>query len=210
VIRWVGYAPSRKNPNICARCIEAAPEGGAIVPLTILFADVRGYTRLSEQLGPLAVTTLVTRFYCAASEALLSQEGLLGQIAGDEVMALFVPGLAGGNYRRKAVEGARCVLEAIGYGSERGSWLEIGVGIASGEEFAGNVGGGGYKDFTAVGDVTNTAARLTSIARGGEIVVDGPTYEAIGEAFPNARRRELDLKGIGLVETFTIGVGAAA
>jgi adenylate cyclase len=195
IVRWIGYTPSRKNPSICARCIEHAPEGGAIVPLTVLFADVRGYTALSEQLSPADVPALVMRFYSAASKALLAHDGLLAQIAGDQVMALFVPGLAGDRYPSRAVDGARSLLEAIGYGSKEGSWLAVGVGIATGEEYVGNVGGGGYKDFTAVGDVTNTAARLTATAAAGEILVDAGTFEQLGGSFPHAEHRELRLKG---------------
>ena len=74
-----------------------------------------------------------------------------------------------------------------GHGDRAGSWLGVGVGVASGEEFVGNVGGGGYKDFTAVGDVTNTAARLTSCAAAGEIVVDASTYDAVRSSFPRNR-----------------------
>jgi hypothetical protein len=103
-MKRIGYTPSRKNPHICARCIERAPEGGAIVPVTILFADVRGYTSLCEQLAPTEVSEFVNSFYQTASSALLAHEGLLGQIAGDEVEGLFVPGLAGPQYRQKAVE----------------------------------------------------------------------------------------------------------
>jgi adenylate cyclase len=210
MVRWIGYTPSRKNPSICARCIEHAPEGGAIVPLTVLFADVRGYTALSEQLSPAEVPTLVMRFYAAASKALLANGGLLAQIAGDEVMALFVPGLAGEHYASRAVDGARSLLEAIGYGSSEGSWLDVGVGIATGEEYVGNVGGGGYKDFTAVGDVTNTAARLTATAAAGEIVVDASTFEQLGSSFPDAERRELQLKGKSVpVGAYSIAVGKA-
>jgi adenylate cyclase len=91
-------------------------------------------------------------------------------VEGDNVMALFVPGLTGPEYRRNAVEAGRSLLQAVGESSELG--LEIGVGISSGEEFVGNVGGGGYKDFTALGDVTNTVARLTA--------TDAATYEARG------------------------------
>ncbi len=206
VVRWFGYAPSRKNPSICARCIEHAPEGGAVVPLTVLFADIRGYTSLSENLPAREVPTLVMRFYSVASKALLAHDGLLGQIAGDQVMALFVPGLAGSNYPRRAVSGARSLLQAIGYGTREGSWLAVGVGIATGEEFVGNVGGGGYKDFTAVGDVTNTAARLTGAAAAGEILVDGSTYEHLDSAVGPAARRDLDLKGkSGSIASYCIG-----
>jgi adenylate cyclase len=122
---------------------------------------------MAEGLSAIEVTSLATRFYESGSSALLEYGGLLGQIAGDEVMALFVPGLATDAYRSKAVQAGRALLKALGYGSPERNWVEAGVGIASGEEFVGNVMGGGYKDFTALGNVTNTAARLTSIARVG-------------------------------------------
>lgn len=159
-------------------------------------ADVRGYTTLTEGLSPLQVTALANRFYEAGSAALLGADGLLGQIEGDLVMGLFVPGLAGKQeYRRKAVEGGLRLLEAVGYGSPEGNWLNVGVGIASGEEFVGNVGGGGYKDFTALGDVTNTAARLSSAAAAGQVLLDALTYESVADTHPQARRQELALKG---------------
>jgi adenylate cyclase len=210
VVRWIGYTPSRKNPSICARCIEHAPEGGAIVPLTVLFADMRGYTALTEQLPPAEVPRVVMRFYSAASKALLAHDGLLAQIAGDEVMALFVPGLAGDRYPSRAVDGGRSLLEAIGYGSAKGSWLNVGVGIATGEEYVGNVGGGGYKDFTAVGDVTNTAARLTAKAGAGEILIDESTFVVLGPSFADAERRDLELKGKSApVAAYCVAVGSA-
>ena len=206
--RLCGYGQSRKNPQLCARCVESAPEGGAIVPLSILFADMRGYTSLTERLGAIQATALVNRFYEVASKAFLPYEGLLGQIAGDEVMVLFVPGLAGGTYRAKAVEAGLALLDAAGYGKSTPSWVEVGVGIASGEEFVGNVGGGGFKDFTAIGDVTNTAARLTSAAQAGEILLDALTHEAVAADYPAAERELLSLKGKGApVEAFRLRLG---
>jgi adenylate cyclase len=169
-------------------------------------ADVRGYTKMTEGLSPIEVTELANRFYEAGSAALLSSDGLLGQIEGDLVMGLFVPGLAGKKaYRQKSVEGALNLFKAVGYGQEEGNWLELGIGIATGEEFVGNVGGGGYKDFTALGDVTNTAARLSSSAAAGELLVDAETYESVREAHPKAERRDLELKGkSGLVEAYAL------
>ncbi len=159
-------------------------------------ADVRGYTTMTEGLTPMEVTELANRFYEAGSAALLSVEGLLGQIEGDLVMGLFVPGLAGKRtYRQKSIEGAYRLLEAVGYGHQGGNWLGVGIGIATGEEFVGNVGGGGYKDFTALGDVTNTAARLSSLAAAGEILMDSTTYEAVADEHPDGDRRVLELKG---------------
>jgi adenylate cyclase len=206
--RLCGYGQSRKNAQLCARCVESAPEGGAVVPLSILFADVRGYTALTEGLGSVAATALVNRFYEAASKAFLPFEGLLGQIAGDEVMVLFVPGLAGRSYREKAVHAGAALLGAVGYGSSTSNWIDVGVGIASGEEFVGNVGGGGFKDFTAIGDVTNTAARLTSQAKAGEIVLDAATHDAVAGDYPAAEKELLSLKGKGAdVEAFRLRLG---
>lgn len=172
-------------------------------------ADVRGYTRLTEGLTPVEVTELMNRFYETASSALLKQEGLLGQVEGDNVMALFVPGLAGQQYRRKAVEAARSLLHAVRGDSELP--FDVGVGIASGEEFVGNVGGGGYRDFTALGDVTNTAARLTATAEAGQILVDGETFAAVAQDYPDAQMRALELKGKqAAVETFDVPVDSPA
>jgi class 3 adenylate cyclase len=206
--RICGYGQSRKNAQLCARCVESAPEGGAVVPLSILFADMRGYTALTERLGTIEATALVNRFYEVASKAFLPFEGLLGQIAGDEVMAIFVPGLAGRTYPAKAVQAGASLLDAAGYGTSTSSWIDVGVGIASGEEFVGNVGGGGFKDFTAIGDVTNTAARLTSVAQAGEIVLDAATHAAVVGDYPAAEKELLALKGKGAaVEAFRLRFG---
>jgi adenylate cyclase len=204
-MKRIGYTPSAKNPHICARCIERAPEGGAIVPVSVLFADVRGYTALCERLGPDEVTEVVQRFYETASAALLAQEGLLGQVAGDEVEGLFVPGLSGSQYMRKAVEAARSLVRVVRYMESSAGGLEVGIGVASGEEFVGNVRGGGYKDFAAIGDVTNVAARLTSLALNGQILIDALTYEAVAPAYPDAEREQVMLKGKHApVQTFRI------
>ncbi len=161
----------------------------------MLFADVRGYTSITEGLAPLEVTALMNRFYETASAALLRHDALLGQVEGDNVMGLFLPGFAGPEYRQRAVEGGLELLAAVGEGSELG--FDIGVGIATGEQFVGNVGGGGYKDFTALGDVTNTAARLTAKAAGGELVACCGTIEEAGLPDVEAERLELELKGKG-------------
>jgi adenylate cyclase len=204
---FLGYTPSSKNPNICERCIERAPEGGALVPVSVLFADVRGYTSIAEELSSVETTALLHRFYQAASDALLAHDAILGQIAGDEVMAIFVPGLAGSRFPRQAVEAAEGLLREIGYGTTAGNWLDVGVGICTGEEYVGNVGGGGFKDFTAIGDVTNTAARFQASAAGGEVVVCATTYEAVADDYPAAEPGLLQLKGKrSAVESFRIRI----
>lgn len=164
---------------------------------------------MGERPSPVQLTSFAARFYETGSNALLPHGALLGQIAGDEIEAIFVPGLATAEYRTKAVEASRAFLEALGYGSPDGNWVDVGVGIASGEEFVGNVAGGGYKDFAAMGDVTNTAARLTSEAKSGEIIVDAETFAAVAHLCPDAEPRELELKGKQApVKSHVIRIGA--
>ncbi|HYK98449.1 MAG TPA: cyclic nucleotide-binding domain-containing protein [Candidatus Acidoferrales bacterium] len=208
--RLLGYRPSQKTPHVCARCLEWAPEGGAIVPLSVLYAHVRGYASLTESAHGGAVPPLLSRFYDAASRVLLRHEAVLGQIAGDQVMGLFVPGLCGRDYPRKAVAAAVALLEAVGYRAPGGAWIEIGIGIATGEEFCGNVGGGGFKDFTAVGEVTNTAARLTSRATPGEVIVDSATRAAAAEfAFNNGDVVTLEARSAP-IQTYRVASNVAA
>src|SRR5947209_13781972 len=74
-------------------------------------------------------------------------------------MALFIPGVAGPDYRRRALAAARELLQAVGYGSPAGPWLPLGVGLNAGQAYVGNVGTA-VVDFTALGDAVNVAARL--------------------------------------------------
>jgi adenylate cyclase len=206
--RVFGYRPSKKTPHVCSRCLESAPEGGAVVPISVFFADVRSYTSLTRTLSPNAVPALLNRFYDVASRVLLQHEGVLGQIAGDQVMGLFVPGLSGRDYPRKAVAAAAELLVAVGYGTPDGPWIEIGIGISTGEEYCGNVGGGGFKDFTAVGDVTNSAAGLTARAAAGETLVDAATRDGAAE-FPFDIGDIVSLKGaIAPIDTYRLQLEA--
>ena len=115
------YGQSRKNPHLCARCPEAAP-GGAVILVRVLFADVRGYTSMTESDHP-RDHGLVAALLCRRFGRLLRHEAVLGQIAGDEVMAIFVPGLAGAGYRTRAAAAGRSLLQAKGYTATGKNWL---------------------------------------------------------------------------------------
>ncbi len=190
-----GFYRSRKNPNLCARCCDALPEGGAEVDIAVLFADVRGSTTLGEQLGPQAFAAKLNRFYHAATEALIRHDAIVDKLIGDEVMALFIPGICGPEYCRHAAEAAAALLRAVGYGEPGGPWIPIGAAVNSGRTYVGNVGGHGVVDFTALGDSVNTAARLASSAGAGEALLSESVYAAVAEDFPNLQQRSLALRG---------------
>lgn len=194
LFRMWGRGPSRKNPNICASCCEDLPPGGAEVDIAIVFADVRGSTRLGEDTDPAAFAKLMNRFYKAATAALLKHDAIIDKIIGDEVMGLFIPGIAGPEYRRRSLDAAVDLLRAVGYGSRAGPWMSIGMGVNAGVSFVGNVGEG-VVDFTALGDPVNVAARLQSKAASGEILVAEDLVPDIAARFPQAERRTLKLRG---------------
>ena len=86
----LGYRPSRKNPNLCVTCVEASPPGGVTIDTGVLFADLRGFTALSEARTPREVSDMLRRFYKCA-EGRLFPEALIDKLIGDEVMALYLP-----------------------------------------------------------------------------------------------------------------------
>lgn len=184
-----GFRPSRKNPYVCSKCCDTLPEGGATVDIAVLFADVRGSTTMGERMNAAAFAGRMSTFYRRAMAILLKHDALIDKIAGDEVMALFIPGVAGEGYRREACEAAIELRESF-----QGT-LPVGIGVNAGPAFVGNVGVDTMVDFTALGDMVNTAARLQAAAGAGEIVFSEEAYRAISLELPGLERRELSLKG---------------
>jgi adenylate cyclase len=194
VMRRFGFAPSRKNPTICNMCFENAPMGGVETEIGVLFADVRGFTAMSERMTPDEVAQLMNRFYAAATKV-LTTSAVIDKLVGDEVMALYLPQLLGEHWVDHLVRDATELLAAVGYGSSEERWLDLGVGIDVGRAYVGNVGAGDVKDFTALGDVVNTASRLLSVATGGQVVMSERLYDRLHHAPPGARAAVFDLKG---------------
>jgi adenylate cyclase len=188
-------SPSRKNPNFCDTCetfAETHP-GGAEIELTMLFADVRGSTRLAEGTGPAEFHRLIARFHKEAGKAVIDHDGLLDRIVGDEVVGLFLPMLA--DHARQAVQAAIDLLEATGHREEDGPWAPVGVGIHTGVAYVGTVGMGHERDFTALGDPVNVTARLASVAAAGELLISEDAYRHAGLEPGATESRRLELKG---------------
>jgi adenylate cyclase len=188
-----GFAPSRKNPRLCSQCFERAPMGGVEMDVGILFVDVRGFTSLAEHQAPDAVAALLNRFYEAAVD-ILCEHAIIDKLVGDQVMALYLPGVFSKEPAGDMVVDAQALLVASGY-LEQQPWVRLGVGLDFGSAFVGNVGAGDVKDFTAIGDVVNTAARLQAAAASGEIVMSSRVHERAGRQATDAQTRELALKG---------------
>lgn len=194
---WV--RPSTKNPRYCEGCYAFTSQfpGGAEIELTMLFADVRGSTTLAENMSDAEFSRLMNRFYEAIINILVLADAFIDKLVGDEVTALFIPGFAGKEHARRAVEAGQALLRATGHGKRNGPWIPVGVGVHTGEAWVGSISGasGTAADFTALGDNVNIAARLASKAGAGEVLISETTYHAAGLVIEGLERRELELKG---------------
>lgn len=195
LMHLIGRGPSRLNPTFCNICIETIPVGGAEIELTMLFADVRGSTRIAEQMRPAEFSQLINRFYVAAVEAFTLTDALIDRLIGDAVIGLFIPGLAGPGHAGLAVSAAQALLRAVGYGSPAGPWLPVGIGIHTGVSFVGKVGAQNVEDITVLGDAANVTARLAAQAGPGQILISEAASRAAGLDAERLEHHRLELKG---------------
>src|SRR5919108_4497683 len=194
-MRMIDRSPWNKNPSICGFCFKQLEKGrgGAEIELSMLFADVRGSTGLAETMGPAAFRRLLDRFYREATNVLVARNAILDKFVGDEVVALFLPVLAGDDHAHDAIEAARALLAATGHGTPAGPWIPLGAGVHTGLAYVGSIGDT-VTDFTALGDSVNVTARLASAAADGEIPVSAASAAA-AELDPSLESRTLSLRG---------------
>lgn len=193
-----GKRPSILNPQLCNVCEQLAREhqGGAEIELSLLFVDVRGSTNLAESMNPVDYSKLINRFYNEATQVMIHSDALIDKIIGDQAAGMFVPGFAGTEHARRALEAAREILGTTGHTRGQTPWIPLGAGVHTGNAFVGSVGSeGGTSDITVLGDAANTAARLASNAKVGEILISEAAYEAAGLDFGELETRNLQLKG---------------
>jgi adenylate cyclase len=196
IVGPLGYRPSRKNPTVCGTCVEFSPPGGMTQHIGVLFADLRGFTARFDGGDPEEASQLLRRFYRCAEDVLFP-DAVIDKLIGDEVMALYLPDLKPGLTRdgvpARMLEHACELLRSVGYASGSPPFVEMGIGIDVGEAFVGNLGQRALYDFTAVGDVVNTASRLQAAAAGGEVVLS----QRVADGLPAevGTRVELQLKG---------------
>jgi len=190
IMRLRGRGRWSKNPKYCAMCFSLVSgiRGGADIPCTLLFADVRGSTQLAERISSSEFSRLLNGFYDTAARILVENDAIVDKFVGDEVMAIFIPALAQERHAARAIAAAQEMLAAV-------EELPIGIGIQTGNAFVGSVGEVAHAELTALGDVVNTAARLGSAAAAGEILVSREAAKAAGLEVGALEHRSLELKG---------------
>jgi adenylate cyclase len=209
-MRAIGKDKSKYNPNFCTECEDFVRKynAGTEVDLSLLFADIRGSTTLAEEMSAPEFSSLINRFYTVTSKILVQAMAYIDKLAGDQVSAFFSPGMAGPHHYEIALDSARAILEATGHSDPGGPWVPVGIGVHGGQTYFGAVGSAQeLTDLTILGDPPNTAARLASTAKAGEILVSQVAAEKAELDTAGLEKRSLELKG--KTETVDVWVLAA-
>ncbi|MFZ5442763.1 MAG: adenylate/guanylate cyclase domain-containing protein [Myxococcota bacterium] len=174
--------------------------GGERRLVTVLFADVVGFTRLSEQLPPETIVAVLNEYFTFATEIVHRHGGMIDKFIGDCVMAVWGLPTAKPDDAQRALDAAEALRRWIDTGNRRwkqkyGVEVQLAMGLHTGPVVAGNVGSEKRMDYTVIGDTVNVAARLEASAAPGQILVSESTREAVGDAAALDALGERSLRG---------------
>jgi adenylate cyclase len=205
--RAVGIRPSRMNPNTCTVCetmFERVMKARQIeIDATILFADLRGYTSLSQSQSSGAIASMLDAFYDVCGEAIWERDGIINKTMGDAVLAIFNFPMRRADHAAEAVAAARKIQElwrarrdelSHEFGAEAAR-IGVGIGLDTGKVNFGEFGRT-HHDLTAIGTVVNVASRAQSAAGPDEILITAAVREKAEATLPESAGREYQLKGI--------------
>jgi class 3 adenylate cyclase len=177
---------------------EQAALGGAVVEVTALFADLRGFTGFSERSTPEEIVVMLNQYYEHATTAILHEGGTVVQFVGDALMALFNAPARQDDHPVRAARAALAMQAAVeATAAASPGWPRFRVGINTGPALVGNIGSTAFRSFNAMGDAVNVAARLESAAQPGQVVIGESTraqlpadaaVEPLGELAVKGRR----------------------
>jgi len=173
------------SPTVVDRLVHGVDDlalGGKRHDVTVLFADIRGFTSFSETMRSEQLIEILNQYLALAVEAVLNQEGTLDKFMGDAVMALFNVPLPQPDHTLRAVRTAVAMKQSMidfNATSSNTSCLSFGIGIHMGQAVVGNIGTVQQMNYTAIGDTVNLAKRLQENAEGGQIILSQQVYDTV-------------------------------
>jgi adenylate cyclase len=194
---------SRFLPEYVVKQMLDNPEsfklGGVNQTITVLFADIRGFTRLSEHAPPERIVGLLNRYFSAMTDIIFAHGGTLDKYLGDGLMALFGAPTTTPEDASNALNAAVAMQRRIiginqEFRAEGLAEIGVGIGMHTGEVTVGYIGSERRSEYTAIGDAVNTAARLEANARGGEILISEATSKAAGKRYKLKEREPITVK----------------
>ncbi len=193
-----GLFRSYMSPAV-ATALVADPEqaglGGAVSEVTVLMADLRGFTPFAESTTPDRVVAMLNTYYGAVVPEILAEGGTVVQFVGDAVMAIFNAPVRQPDHARRAARAGLRLHRAVEAVAADPGWPRFRVGINSGPALVGNVGAAQMRNFTAIGDTTNLAARLEGLAEPGQVVIGPHTRTLLGDGARVVSRGSVPVKG---------------
>jgi adenylate cyclase len=193
------------SPQVTARIIATSDSQGAalgvpeIKDVSVLFADIVGFTTMSEKMSPAAVSLLLNDYLSRMTDIIFKYEGTLDKYIGDAIMAVFGAPLEMEDHAVRAIRAGLEMQERLEeFNTERkeGPTIRIRIGINSGKAVAGEIGSVNKKEYTVLGDTVNTASRLeSSVAKPGMVVIGENTFEMAKGQFEFKSLGKATLKG---------------
>ena len=186
------------SPDVAHALIDdpaRAELGGEVVEVTVLFADLRGFTPFSERTPPAEVVEMLNAAFGAAVPAVFDEGGTIIQFAGDALMAIFNAPVRQHDHAPRAARAALALQAFAARATHRTDTPRFRVGLNTGPALVGNIGSEQLRNFTAIGDTTNLAARLQAFASPGAVVIGERTRELLGDSAHVRDLGEPQLKG---------------
>jgi adenylate cyclase len=193
------------SPQVTSRILATSDSQGAalgvpeVKEVTILFADIVGFTTMSEKMSPSQVALLLSDYLSRMTDVIFKYEGTLDKFIGDAIMAVFGAPLDMPDHAARAIRAALEMQERLAeFNADRkeGPTVRVRIGINSGKVVAGEIGSVNKKEYTVLGDTVNTASRLeSSVAKPGMIVIGGNTRACVAELFDCRSLGTFTLKG---------------
>lgn len=169
--------------------------------ITVLFADVRGFTALTRQMHPEEIVEILNGYFNILTEIIFYFDGMVDKFIGDAVMGVFGSPIPKENHLQQGIKTAivinKVMIEVNRYREKKGLiQLPMGLGLDSGHVVVGSMGSKVRMEYTAIGDAVNVASRLSGIAKGGEILIGEKVYLKIKEDAACMRMPDVNIKGI--------------
>ena len=199
--RLRGALDAYLSPEV-ARELAARPEGldlpGELRTITVLMADLRGFSTWSRQLGPERTIAALNEALGALTDEVLARDGTVAELLGDAVLALFGAPVGRDDDPRRAV------VTAVAMVLRLPPPLGMGVGLDVGEAIVGSLGGGKRRKYGAVGDVVNRAARIEGLTGRGQVLISAALREALGDDVEVVGPMHAEVKGSGALEVYDV------
>ncbi|NCS93146.1 MAG: adenylate/guanylate cyclase domain-containing protein [Leptospira sp.] len=197
----IGVFGRHVSPEVANRLLRDSADSGEKRAVSVLFLDIRDFTRFSEKRTPEEVFQFLNRLFAVVIEIIHSNNGIINKFLGDGLMAVFGAPIDSDQHKLESVQTALTILSAIEDRIQSGELppLKVGIGIHSGEAMTGNVGSETRMEYTIIGDVVNVASRLEKATKsvGTRLLVSSKVYEDLTEKVKQSlsHRGQLKVRG---------------